>query len=414
MRERSKEELLNLLEEKATPLKWFVATDAFYYNSTAEINKILSHQNLNSLWITSPLSLYRVGKELSYRTEFVVLAPFYPPPEFSELFVVEKLPGRYGVITSQEKESSDLLHAVERKLGLKIHRPSLTLNNLIGARRLKEQIGYMRETLKDEELRVRGVMFVGLPGTGKSYSAKCTAGELGRWLIEFNLSRLMEEERPIERLHSIFEILEDLPPFILWIDEIDKVFTGGSTEVKVLGQLLTIMEEFNKPTGYRGDGFFWATANNVKVIIDRNPEFFRRFDFRFFLKTPFEDEAAELFAFYLFRYKVFPFKETDSENEFVDLIWEVVRKIKQFPDFKDFIETSAGIERENKYVRFIYTPAEIEILSRKLAIRSRSRGQNYFTEEDLKSVIKMDRPMLIAMRDSIEQMEEQSKFFSVI
>jgi len=404
MRQRELNELVRRVKEEATPLKWFVARDKVYYD-----NQELFRKEVETLKVVlTPEHLNELVSSLAYSLDVVVLSPFYPPEELKELFVIQELEGVYGIITSQEKESKELLRAVEERLGLKIHQPSLSLSDLIGAYRLKRQIEGIRLTLNDPLLRVRGVMFVGLPGTGKSYSAKCVAGELDRWLIELNLSKLLEQDRPIEKLHSIFSMLKDLPPFILWIDEIDKMFTGGALETKLMGQLLTILEEFNKPTGYQGDGFFWATANNVKVIVERNPEFFRRFDYRFFMKTPFQNEAAEIFKFYLNKYGVKPFSSNSSDDDY----FRVTEEIRLH--YQTYVEVELDVETYNGYQRFIYTPAEIEILSKKLSIRARLNGIDYFTKDDLLDVIRLDRPIMEAMKDSIDAMKSQEKFFTVI
>ena len=63
---------------------------------------------------------------------------------------------------------------------------------------LKREIEYIAKTIDHPKLRAKGVFLIGIPGTGKSYSAKCCAGELNRWLMEINLSKILEDEKPIE------------------------------------------------------------------------------------------------------------------------------------------------------------------------------------------------------------------------
>ena len=241
------------------------------------INFLADYDGLSSIWfkvedekIASCFSVYKdrflfypsqeeIRKALQKEEPFNVVHCSLPSKEFAGRFVVIEVPNFYGVLTSQEKELLDRvpddkkLNAVkiklERKLNIKIHLPSLTLADYKGATVLREQIEQIIVSIDDPLLRPKGIFLIGIPGTGKSYSAKCVAGELGRWLIELNLSKILEEEKPIEALHNFLKSLEYFPPSIIWIDEIDKILVDGEKEEQLKGQLLTILEEFNTPTG---------------------------------------------------------------------------------------------------------------------------------------------------------------------
>lgn len=73
-----------------------------------------------------------------------------------------------------------------------------------------------------------GVMIVGMPGCGKSLTAKCIAKEFGVPLLRLDIGRLMgkyvgESE---ENLRKAIRVAEATTPCILWIDEIEKAFAG--------------------------------------------------------------------------------------------------------------------------------------------------------------------------------------------
>jgi len=379
------------------PYSWAVAEDAVYYDGRKEVKA--------KRLLTSPL-LYEVAAALAKGEPFSVLAPFPPYAEFKNFFKVVRLPNSHGILTSQEYEEGGYLSQIEKKLGLKVHRPGLTLADLKGAENFKREIEFLSAAAEDYPGLVfpRGVLLVGLPGTGKSYSAKCAAGQMKRLLIELNLSLIMTDDDPIGRLHRTFEAVSSLKdPFILWVDEVEKMFTeGDSVAKKVMGQMLTIMQEWNSPSGYGGNGFFWATANDVKVLVERHPEFFRRFEFRFFVNTPREEEAVELFRFYLSKYGIKPFSQSPEEED-----WETLIRIVQRELFRDFVEEESGKKR-----RFLYTPSEVgEQICKKLAQICRRRGRDYFTEEEYREVCLLNRPMKIQMKDAIDAMEENKKFF---
>jgi SpoVK/Ycf46/Vps4 family AAA+-type ATPase len=145
----------------------------------------------------------------------------------------------------------------------------------------------------------RGILLLGIPGSGKSLCAKAVAMEWGLPLLRMDPARLYnkyigESEKNYRRA---MEIAEKLAPVVLWIDEIEKAFPPGDSEdsgvsQRVLGSFLTWMQE------RRGDVFVTATANDI----DRLPaEFLRkgRFDEIFFVDLPDRDVRSEIFRIHL-------------------------------------------------------------------------------------------------------------------
>jgi len=141
-----------------------------------------------------------------------------------------------------------------------------------------------------------GVMIVGMPGCGKSLTAKCIAKEFGVPLLRLDVGRLMgkyvgESE---ENLRRAIAVAESAAPCILWIDEIEKAFAGigdsggGSVTTRMFGYFLTWMQEKKSCI------YVVATANDISNL---PPEFLRRgrFDEIFQVKFPNKEERREIF-----------------------------------------------------------------------------------------------------------------------
>nr|MBN1229713.1 AAA family ATPase [Anaerolineae bacterium] len=150
----------------------------------------------------------------------------------------------------------------------------------------------------------KGILLVGIQGTGKSLSAKATASLWQLPLLRLDMGRLMgglvgESEA---RTREMVRIAEAMAPCVLFIDELDKGFAGLSTSgasdsgttARVLSTILTWMEEKDTPV------FIAATANSIDRL---PPEVLRkgRFDEVFFIDLPSERERYEIFEVHLSR-----------------------------------------------------------------------------------------------------------------
>jgi len=163
----------------------------------------------------------------------------------------------------------------------------------------------------------RGILLVGIQGTGKSLSAKATASLWQLPLLRLDIGRLMgglvgESEA---RTREMIRIAEAMAPCVLFIDELDKGFAGvggsfvgdSGTSARVFGTILTWMEEKSSPV------FIAATANAVESL---PPEVLRkgRFDEIFFIDLPSERERREIFAVHLTRMRPNRLREFDLET----------------------------------------------------------------------------------------------------
>lgn len=219
-----------------------------------------------------------------------------------------------ALAAKQQVNESDIQGVLEEKKQtirqtgiLEFYATSESLKNVGGLENLKQWVK-MREDAFTEEARrygipnPKGVLLVGIQGTGKSLSAKTIANEWRLPLLRLDTGRLFggivgESE---SRVRQMIQIAEAIAPCVLWIDEIDKAFgniNGGSdgdsgTSRRVFGSLITWMQEKTAPV------FIVSTANNVKVL---PAELLRkgRFDEIFFLNLPTEKERQDIFKVHL-------------------------------------------------------------------------------------------------------------------
>lgn len=161
----------------------------------------------------------------------------------------------------------------------------------------------------------RGLLLVGIQGTGKSLTAKAIAHHWHLPLLRLDVGRLFaglvgESE---SRTRQMIQLAEALAPCILWIDEIDKAFSGldskgdAGTTSRVFGTFITWLAEKTSPV------FVVATANNIKAL---PPEMLRkgRFDEIFFVGLPEQEERRAIFAVHLTKLRAHNINNYDLER----------------------------------------------------------------------------------------------------
>ncbi len=151
----------------------------------------------------------------------------------------------------------------------------------------------------------KGMLLVGVPGTGKSLAAKATASLLGRPLLKLDAGRLYGGlvGQSEGNLRAVIQTCEAIAPCVLWIDEIEKAFAGskssgmtdGGTASRVFGSFLSWMQEKKSPV------FLVATANDVTQL---PPELLRkgRFDELFFVDLPNQQERDAIWGIQIAKY----------------------------------------------------------------------------------------------------------------
>lgn len=147
----------------------------------------------------------------------------------------------------------------------------------------------------------KGILIVGLPGCGKSLSAKATAGLFKLPLVRLDVGRLMGKYvgQSESNMREALKLASAISPCVLWIDEIEKAFAGvssdgGGNEVttRLLGQFLTWMQEKDSTV------FIVATANDISKL---PLEFLRkgRFDELFKVELPNGEERRKILEIHL-------------------------------------------------------------------------------------------------------------------
>ncbi|MFA7171112.1 MAG: AAA family ATPase [Candidatus Paceibacterota bacterium] len=216
---------------------------------------------------------------------------------------------------------------VIRKRGhLEFYQPENNLDDIGGLGRLKEWLKRRQKAFtqdaRDFGLEVpRGILLLGLPGTGKSLAAKAVANAWQLPLLKLDMGKIFGGivGQSEENIRFALSTAETLAPCILWIDEIEKGMAGlqssgatdGGTTSRVLGTFLTWMQEKKKPV------FVVATANNIAQL---PPELLRkgRLDEIFFADLPDALDRKEILKIHLLRRKRKPFSE-EQMNELATL-----------------------------------------------------------------------------------------------
>jgi len=143
----------------------------------------------------------------------------------------------------------------------------------------------------------KGLLIVGIPGCGKSLTAKATASVFGVPLLRLDAGRIFAGlvGQSESNLRSVIQTAEAIAPCVLWIDELEKGLAGsqssgtadGGTSARVFGSLLSWLQEKHKPV------FVVATSNDVSQL---PPELLRkgRWDELFFVDLPNPEERAAI------------------------------------------------------------------------------------------------------------------------
>lgn len=196
-----------------------------------------------------------------------------------------------------------------------------SLDNIGGLEVLRENLSrkavVYRELNRADKYGIpvpKGVLIIGMPGCGKSMIAKAIANEFSVPLLRLDMNRILgsfvgESEK---NMRQALDAAETASPCILWIDEIEKAFSGtnnanGSnddTVMRMMGMFLTWLQEHKAPV------FIVATAND-----EMRSEFMRkgRFDDVFFVDWPNETEREAIFR------KQIEWFESKSKFDFTQL-----------------------------------------------------------------------------------------------
>lgn len=222
----------------------------------------------------------------------------------------------------------------------------------------------------------KGVLIAGMPGCGKSLCAKASAQMLNVPLLRMDMGRLMgkyvgESEA---NMHKAIAMAEAIAPCVLWIDELEKVFTGigsegNGTEVttRLFGIFLTWLQEKENLV------FVVATANNITKM---PPEILRkgRFDEIFYIDLPNEVERKSILQIHIARRR-----PADLEHMDLDAL----------------VAATAG-----------YSGADIEGVIKESIETVFADGGTELTTQDILNTIKETYSLKETMKDSMDNLSQ--------
>lgn len=229
----------------------------------------------------------------------------------------------------------------------------------------------------------KGVLIAGVPGCGKSLSAKAAGKLFDVPLLRLDMGRLMgkyvgESE---ENMRKAIRLAEAISPCILWVDELEKAFAGissggGGNEVttRLFGTFLTWMQE------KKSAAFVVATANDITKL---PPELLRkgRFDEIFYVALPNDEERKKIFEIHL------------SKRRKQD-VWNI--------DLNELVKSTDG-----------YSGADIEGVVSESVESVYVKGRQELTTQDILDCIKSTHSLSEIMKEPLESMAklyEERKF----
>lgn len=167
----------------------------------------------------------------------------------------------------------------------------------------------------------KGVLITGVPGCGKSLTAKAMSAAWQLPLLKLDFGKIFSGivGSSEENMRKAIKTAEAVAPSILWVDEIEKSLSGmnsngdSGTSSRIFGTFLTWMQEKTAPV------FVIATANNISGL---PAELLRkgRFDEIFFVDLPTFRERKEIFKLHLA--KRLKDKDVASKLELNDELYE--------------------------------------------------------------------------------------------
>jgi SpoVK/Ycf46/Vps4 family AAA+-type ATPase len=251
-----------------------------------------------------------------------------------------------------------------------------TIDNVGGLGALKEWLRLRERAFTPEAHRYglpapKGLALIGIPGTGKSLTAKMIGGLWRVPLLRLDVGALFSSlvGETEERVRRALRLTEAIAPCVLWIDEVEKALASGGldggTSMRVFGTILTWMQEKTAAC------FVVATANDIQKL---PPELIRkgRFDEIFFLDLPTLEERKEIFTVHLGK------RQRQPAN------FDIAR-------LAQLAEGYVGAEIEQAVIDAMYVGFN---------------GRREFTTADIAAALKRQVPLSIASRETITALRD--------
>ncbi|HVK45221.1 MAG TPA: AAA family ATPase [Micropruina sp.] len=195
---------------------------------------------------------------------------------------------------------------VQKSGVLEVVKANVSLDDIGGLENLKTWLRKRNGSWLDEAAAYglpapKGVLVTGVPGCGKSLTAKAMASAWSLPLVRLDIGRVFGGlvGASEQNMRTALRTAEAIAPCVMWIDEIEKGFASGAsgagdsgTSARVFGTFLSWMQEKTAAV------FVMATANQIALL---PPEMMRkgRFDEIFFIDLPTDVERRVIFAIHL-------------------------------------------------------------------------------------------------------------------
>ena len=198
--------------------------------------------------------------------------------------------------------------ALQKSGLLTLHRGGETFADLGGLDALK---AFTKRALspgrRNPDVQPRGLLLLGVPGTGKSAFARALGNETGRPTLVMDVGALMGSlvGQTEERTRQALSIANAMSPCVLFVDEIEKALAGSSGQTdsgvsaRMFGSLLSWLND------HTSDVLFIGTCNDISKL---PPEFSRaeRFDAVYFIDLPGQRERNSIWRLYIERFGLSP------------------------------------------------------------------------------------------------------------
>lgn len=271
---------------------------------------------------------------------------------------------------------------VVRKTGvLEFVKSDLGIEDIGGLENLKNWLIRRNNTWQEKAKRYnlpapKGVLITGVPGCGKSLTAKAMSAIWSLPLLKLDMGKIFGGivGSSEENMRKAIATAEAVAPSILWVDEIEKGFAGtqsdgdSGTSARVFGTFLTWMQDKSAPV------FVIATSNDISRL---PPELLRkgRFDEIFFVDLPTTKEREKIFQVHL--------KKRTANSE-----------------ISHPVATQRGVAAELAAASEGFSGAEIEqaVIS---ALYDAFYGDRGLTREDLLRSIRDTVPLAVTQREQL-------------
>jgi SpoVK/Ycf46/Vps4 family AAA+-type ATPase len=278
---------------------------------------------------------------------------------------------------------SEKKHIIRKSGILEYYEASESLEGIGGLETLKSWLEKRRGAFTSEAREFglplpKGILLIGVPGCGKSLTAKAVGAAWQMPLLRLDVGKIFGGlvGASEENIRKAIKTAEAIAPSVLWIDELEKGFSGtgssnmsdGGTTSRVFGTFVTWLQEKTSPV------FVIATANDVRSL---PPELLRkgRFDEIFFVDLPSREERKSIFEIHL--------KKKKRDPNSVDLAKLV-----------DASDEFSGSEVEQAVVSALYDAFE---------------HKTQIDTDKIQAALKEIVPLAVTMKEGIDTMREWAK-----